>query len=266
MIETVTETITPEVAEKYLSTSAGNRIIRDIWVDQLVDMMRHGQFIHTHQGIGFNADGTLRDGHHRLRAIVKSRTTQVMQVSRGLSDDAIAATDRGRARDVSDNARMGGHEWMSRPVVAAGRLWLELLGNRKPSDPAIVEFCIENRTHIQNALSLSEFKRGNTFRHASIIVMLALASQTGNLESLDGWFQAFSKGVVREEWQTSATCLREWWIRNSKLGGSKKRIQLCHRIYGSMRAWIDRRPLGKCYEAAVIDWLTDTDADPDFQN
>jgi hypothetical protein len=97
-----TATVTPAMAEAMLATSVGNRPLRHGWVRELDDAMRRGEWKLTHQGVAFDTNGHLRDGHHRLTAIVKSGRPAAVWVVLGVDAAAVDAMDRGRGRTVSD--------------------------------------------------------------------------------------------------------------------------------------------------------------------
>lgn len=101
-VETKVETITPEIAKEYLKCSNGNRRIRARVVDMLARDMRNGDFVVTNQGIGFTESGVFNDGHHRMFAVIKADMPVQMQVTRGMSDRAIYAIDRGQSRSIRD--------------------------------------------------------------------------------------------------------------------------------------------------------------------
>lgn len=107
-METCVEKITPEIAMEYLSHNVHNRHIINKRVDEFVRRIQNGEFMLTHQGIAFRDDGVLRDGQHRLLAVVKSGIPVSMQVTRGLPDDAILAVDRGESRTVRDVITISG--------------------------------------------------------------------------------------------------------------------------------------------------------------
>lgn len=92
------EYISPEQAKDLLSTSTGNRVIRKHHVADLASAMADGEWQETHQGIAIDSDGHLRDGHHRLMAVVASGCTVPMTVARGLPVKSGAIVDCGKAR------------------------------------------------------------------------------------------------------------------------------------------------------------------------
>lgn len=95
-------TINPLLAQKMLATSTGNRSIRPGYVSDLAQSMKRGEWKVTNQGIGFNSNGCLRDGHHRLNAVIESGATVQMLVTLGLDEDVYMAVDTGLKRSVFD--------------------------------------------------------------------------------------------------------------------------------------------------------------------
>lgn len=94
------ETVTPEMASRWLADRAKNRKIRDKVVARYAADMRAGKWKLTHQGLAFNSEGKLIDGQQRLTAIVESGTALPFIIVRGIDD--ILAIDTHRARFMSD--------------------------------------------------------------------------------------------------------------------------------------------------------------------
>lgn len=96
------ETITPETAKEFLRHSNRNRRINPRYVDMLVRDIRNGKFELTNQGVGFDKNDVFRDGHHRCLAVIKANMPVEMQVTRGMSEEAVLAIDRGNTRSIRD--------------------------------------------------------------------------------------------------------------------------------------------------------------------
>jgi hypothetical protein len=103
------EEITPEIATKYLAMNTNNRSLSNHLADVYGIDMKKGRWRVNTAGIGFDVNGVLVDGQHRLEGIIRSDTTQVMMVIRGLDPEARATIDIGRKRTVGDELRMKGH-------------------------------------------------------------------------------------------------------------------------------------------------------------
>lgn len=102
------ETITPELAERYLQANTDNRKIRQRVVDAIARDMLNGDFVLTHQGIAFDADGLLIDGQHRLAACVKSGVPMTVMVTRGIDRSSAEAIDTGIKRTFQDGLNFSG--------------------------------------------------------------------------------------------------------------------------------------------------------------
>lgn len=96
-------TITPELAKTWLSQNHDNRKIKNSVVRHYANMMLRGEWGLTHQGIAFDSAGVLRDGQHRLLAVVASNIPVAMMVSWGV--DNVKIMDRGAIRSAADILR-----------------------------------------------------------------------------------------------------------------------------------------------------------------
>ena len=107
-MKTTTETITPEIAAKWLhpSINRDNRVVRDSHVDYLAREIVDGKWQITHQGIAFGVDGRLIDGQHRLNAIVRAGIPVKCMVTTGLDDSAYKVVDCGSMRVVADRIHL----------------------------------------------------------------------------------------------------------------------------------------------------------------
>lgn len=103
---TTIETITPDVARKYLEKNLINRKLRRHLVKSLAGDMARGCFILSHQGIAFNTKGHLIDGQHRLNAVVEAGVPVVMSVTRNVDDSVFKVTDIGAKRNIADSLRI----------------------------------------------------------------------------------------------------------------------------------------------------------------
>lgn len=102
------ETITPELAEKYLRHNTKNRPMRKNVVKYYASQMKKGQWLLNGESIIFNHDGTLEDGQHRLQAVIDSGVSVQMLVVRNAPKGSFATIDSGISRKVSDTFYING--------------------------------------------------------------------------------------------------------------------------------------------------------------
>jgi len=110
-VEAIIKTVTPEMAKKWLdSLNQINRKISHLIVDRYANEMVAGRWIITNEGIGFNGDGKLIDGQHRLAACVKSNLSFNTVIVTGLNKTAQTVVNTGKQRYFQDVLSMRGHK------------------------------------------------------------------------------------------------------------------------------------------------------------
>lgn len=95
-------TVTPEMAEEWLSKNGRNRRLNPKVVNLYARDMKSGAWLATGEAIKLGKDGTLLDGQHRLAAITKCGISQQMTVITGVEPEARSAMDTGRKRTAGD--------------------------------------------------------------------------------------------------------------------------------------------------------------------
>lgn len=96
------ETVTPQLADLYLQNMGPQRHLYKGVVEQYADDMRNGYWVPHHQGIGFDQEGRLRDGQHRLNAVKLAGVAVRMMVFRNVPGEWFDRIDRGRGRGIPD--------------------------------------------------------------------------------------------------------------------------------------------------------------------
>lgn len=102
--------IDPAMAKRMLGLSNGNRVLRVKTIAAYADEMKRGNWLLTHQGIAFDINGRLVDGHHRLSAICVAGVTVTMNVTYNMAEDAVLCIDTGRTRNMADQLRIPDRE------------------------------------------------------------------------------------------------------------------------------------------------------------
>lgn len=161
VIRTFARVIRPEDAKAMLATSVGNRKIRAWHVNMLAAAQKRGEWRLTHQGIAFDCNGALRDGHHRLTACVQSGVAISTTVTVGLAPDACDVMDQGIIRNVSDVTgwdkriaepiRLATHIARSNPKVTIDQIRQVADGGIGDVVTALVEYCGSARRFYSSA-------------------------------------------------------------------------------------------------------------------
>jgi hypothetical protein len=94
--------ITPDRARNYLKFNTENRLPSKTNLSTLVNEMKDGRFLENGEAIIFDKLGNLKDGQHRLMAIVRSGKSYYIPVVKGVDPQAMATYDTGKKRSASD--------------------------------------------------------------------------------------------------------------------------------------------------------------------
>ena len=107
-VTSATEVVTPATARNWLGNNVSNRDIKRNQVEKLKREFLSGLYTHTADGIGFDVDGVVQNGQHRLIALseLPESTRMFFTVVRGLPREAFKNTDRGVPRSVADSLRL----------------------------------------------------------------------------------------------------------------------------------------------------------------
>lgn len=98
--------VTPALANEWLEFNEKNRNLSEVLAERYArDMAGEKWHIGT-SGVGFDTNGQLIDGQHRLVGIIRSGKPVELPVFRGLRPEARLGIDTGRPRSVADEMRM----------------------------------------------------------------------------------------------------------------------------------------------------------------
>lgn len=98
--------ITPDMAEKLLFLSDGNRVLKPAFIAYLINNIKNGTFLTTNNAIGFDTDLVLRDGHHRLNAIKSAGVPVKCLVTVNIPKENFRYVDNGVNRTMSDKVQL----------------------------------------------------------------------------------------------------------------------------------------------------------------
>lgn len=101
--------LTPSIAQRLIDEhNDKNRRARPTRVAQYATEMDRDRWNLGPDPIAFDSDGSIIEGQHRLKAIVRSGKSQVFCVTCGLPSKGRLSAGRGLMRSVGDNARLSG--------------------------------------------------------------------------------------------------------------------------------------------------------------
>lgn len=140
LIQPIYAWITPQIAGKILADRNNhNRNIRAKHVKRLAKDMKMGEWQVINSGLGFDMNGDLIDGQHRLHAIIECGERQKMGVFLGLDTEAMKGIDQNAKRSLSDVAGLVNGIDVSTQAGRIVNMFVEMATGSKGSDFTISE-------------------------------------------------------------------------------------------------------------------------------
>jgi hypothetical protein len=239
------ETITPKMAEKMLERNNNNRPLRENYVIELAQAMVEGEWQLNGETIKVDKNGDIKDGQHRLNAIVLAGKAIKTYVIRGLEPDVFDTIDRGRNRTIGDVLYR--HGKIHHNVLAGALSWLFKFENKvvDRSRRADASASPSNRPRATQAVDLLE-------RHPKLEEsIIKVNNSTGRLVSpslmsclhylfskkdakmADAFMEALASGENLRKTQ-AVYKLREFLIRNKT---AKRKANLTEVAALTVKAW-----------------------------
>lgn len=114
--------ITKEIADEMLKHNTNNyRKVKWDIVHKYARVMANGFWKNNGEAIVFDEDGTLKNGQHRLLAVLESGVSVTMLVVRGVSRD-ITTWDESRGRSITEKIKAEGMNLCSSTLGAVGMI------------------------------------------------------------------------------------------------------------------------------------------------
>lgn len=204
--------ITPEMASEWLKNNPNNRPINMRDVTAMINTIKAGRFVLTHQGIAFDEDGRLIDGQHRLTAIALAGIPVTMMVSTNVPRQNMTAVDAGRGRNKVDRDTIIG-KYADCPVLRSTNVngmvrTLILIGGHRAGSRISdweIDAIIEKYDHI--IVPLAKKMRDAPGANAAInAAALAAAIAGESISAIGKFYDVFLRGNATdcEEYNSSA--------------------------------------------------------------
>lgn len=245
--------ITVELAMQWLEERAPNRNVSDRVVAGYARDMRAGKWRLNGEAIIFDRNGRLKDGQHRLWAVIESGMPIQTVVVQGVDPDVMETIDSGRKRTFADALQIDGHS-NTRSAASASR-WMAWeqrgcsgkLGTYTPSE---MRAALEAHPTILEAASLvSGSRAGGLVTQGLLTWVLARALEQDRARALD-WLEQLNSGVGLHQ-RHPCYLLRERLIADK---GAKRRLDQIVVAAYVVKSWIAYRD---DREIAHLRWAPD---------
>jgi hypothetical protein len=243
------ELITPEIAERYLESNAGNRPLSSARLDAYVQMMLQKRWVENPHGVVFSANGRLIDGQHRLAAIVKSGVSCVMWVARDAIEGTERVIDMGCPRRIGQQLRYlyGWEKGKERAAICKLYMSLEEARRVRPNHFDINSVMLSDQGAFDWAIGIPKRpSMSRVFTKSAIIAPLAWLHRVHANDAKE-FFAGVMTGV-NLEFGAPALALRARIVAETSSGSAAPGLlELC--TLAAFRAFVERRTLQKLYPA-----------------
>lgn len=222
--------ITPELAKEWLNSNKNNRQVDQKRVDEYADLMEKGLFLVTNDAIGFDTNGRLFNGQHRLWAIVKSGVTTRQVVIHNADPDVFKVADQGKRRTNAQTLSTMGYENTQILSTLAGLVikWEEgtllSLARTKPIASMETIACIKRWPILPDCVSVAHQhtgRKGISFSTSVVAFTIWLANFEGQKAEYVAWIERLASGIATPDSPELALNRR---FRN-KVGSSREEIR-----------------------------------------
>lgn len=207
------ETITPEIAVKYLEYNRVNRPLKPKAIKNYARDMKNHEWQLSPQGISFYENGDLADGQNRLNAIIQANVPVDMYVTYDVPDSS-TIQDRGVPRSINDIFALNGinRSLSTNSVIGVINMLFALCGRQKASDPILIQFALDNAKMLCEAVSVCGTGSSNgVCRKAPIAAAAFCALYAGIKEdSLQKMFKAANSAFMEDIHDSPAIVLRKY--------------------------------------------------------
>jgi hypothetical protein len=246
------ENVDAKKARDWLDAAPRNRHVRRNWVLELAVYMKTGQYFLTHQGICFDSDGRLRDGQHRLLAIIEADVSIPLLIVRGVDPKSMRVFDSGKMRSVTDAMNVEGLDVNNRLVAIGRRMMVadetNVSPSERPSRLEIMAFVMKHRKAI--TFSMNHPGDNSRFVHASLRAPIARAWYKQDRTRLNEFMTALATGIIQRPDDAAVITLRNFYMeRLGSWGSGGNSGQLYHRAEAMLQAFLDHETPGRIRSA-----------------
>lgn len=226
MMEFKVETVTPEIAAKYLKRNVDNyRKISKNKVRLYAEEMKAGKWQLNGEGIMFDETGRLKNGQHRLAAVLMAGVPVEMTVVRGVSDD-INIYDVGANRTAVQIANASGYDNHKEDTSVA----TVIVGNFGPASKGkLLAWLGDHSGDLARAYRVSGANnKGLGRRMASILACyLALRYDLAKAYELEVFYRILSSGntVGSDGYEPSPALVARRMLESRYQGSGGRRAQ-----------------------------------------
>jgi hypothetical protein len=220
--------------------------------------MRAGQWMRTSATIGIDNNGRLRDGHHRLLAVIKSGVPQHFLVARGLSPDSFSVIETGAPRSFTDSAKYGESRlsWLNKDHTAIARALIMIYcpwpSKLQLNNSFMRDFVLSYEEPIKFGCSniLNKVKDTTRLGVAKIGAAIAVAYLNENHEKVLSFANTYIRGPSEKTGNLTPLVFRDFVLMTTKATGKRDpNMEVNYRAQAMIKAYCEGREIKRCLKA-----------------
>lgn len=251
--------ITPEFAESLLKMNANNRPVKRKRVETYARDMINGKWEINGEPIIIDSNGNLKDGQHRLMAVIESQCTCTMAVIMGVNPDC-TIYDRGVNRSYKDIISMHYDEnWKhANNTIAICNAFLKLNSatNQHHSDYDIIKFIDTYEEQLKITYDL--YKGKKLCKKTCVECALFLQIHNGeDIEKLKRYLTVFESGIMQKSTDSPVIYIRNMALTKKLIGSDKKLISIIIKSIEDFESYQRKKPYLKANTFKVDSFIED---------
>ncbi len=208
--------VTPTIAKEFLLHNKHNRALSQRCINKYAADMRAGEWRLTGETIAFYENGDLKDGQHRLSAVLKAGISVPMIVVRGI-DDRVKMHDLGHKRSTRDIMSLEGYEAALKDNCTIGAVNFLLKEYSRLRDTTTAQTMAFVDMHadllVSSYYAVRDGKSSTLCKKASLCAAAFCELYNGiDPESVCRFFSIANSGFCTSDRDTSAIVLRNFLV------------------------------------------------------
>lgn len=253
--------VTPDIAAQWLERNSRNRTLRQSVVNKYAADMKAGRWMVTGDAIGFDTNGVIVNGQHRLWGVFESGVTVRMLVAFNLAPEVVSVLDDHLKRNLSDVAKIrrpGSTVSTAHTAIAKMLLTTVIMSTSLERRAALERVTRQDELDaLDRHWDAIEFAFRECFRSrkvrsvvvAPVLTAVARAYYTQDRERLRHFGTVMLNGVMDTQDDKAAVLLRNYLIRLATDKVKAPQETIYRKAERALSAFVSRENISTLYEA-----------------
>lgn len=250
--------MTPDMARSILKNNTNNRNVKRERVNLYASDMEKGRWQLNGESIVIDANGNLKDGQHRLMAVIKSQCTVPMVVVTGVDADC-NIYDRGSGRSIKDIMTISMEDkWkQSNHIIAICNrfLYMKKSNNSCNSDFDVIKFIEAYENELEQIYHIAINKKRYS-RSATVTCAIFIALHNGeSIDKLNKYVQVLNTGMMEVSTDSPAILVRNMYVEKKLVDKTKESVAKVLKSIEDFGTYASKKPYRNCDTKKVDTFL-----------